>query len=98
MSNPHPMIYSAFSERSIQVSEDLEPDAVNPVQRAFKDWQQAAGEWAKAHNRFEQSPEAFSEEQMERLLALEARLNQAADALERALRNSSWSDWNSSQH
>ena len=98
MSNPQPTIYPEFPERSIQVSEDLEPEAENPVQRAFKEWQEAAGEWAKAHSGFEQNPETFSEEHMERLLALEARLNQAADDLERALRNSSLSDWNSSKH
>lgn len=80
------------------MTEELEPDAVKSVQRAFQEWQDAAGEWAKLNSLLEQDPMAFSDTQKEKLLAMETRLNQAADALERALRSSSLSIRNSSEH
>lgn len=80
------------------MTENLESEAVKSVQRAFQEWQDAAGEWAKLNSLLEQDPMAFSDEQKERLLAMETRLNQAADALERALRSSSLNTGNSSEH
>lgn len=80
------------------MTEDLESEAVSAVQRAFKEWQEAANEWATLNSLLEQDPMAFSDEHKERLLAMEIRLNQAADALERALRNSSLNPGNSAEH